>query len=223
MGIYNLSRNQSENYIVPPRELGVGIYKNPRNYNTLRFLAVVLLAIGFIFAGGPPARANGKSCKCSSVGFGGSLTLTEDHCAPDTAQCTAGERDNCKCVPSASPPGDTEPGCTWVMGGTSYPGVETGLGCIPVEPEGLVFWGLRFIIGISGGIALLLLLFGGIKYITSQGDPKALQDASSTMTSALGGFLLIILSVLILRIIGYEIFRLPGWGVDGGKLTLPGG
>jgi len=186
----------------------VGIYKSPRNYNTLQFLAVVILAVGFIFAGGPPALANGKSCKCSSVGFGGSLTLTEDHCAPDTAQCAAGETDNCQCVPT-TPGGDdpSEPPCHW----------------IPVEPEGLVFWGLRFIIGISGGIALLLLLFGGIKYITSQGDPKALQDASSTMTSALGGFLLIILSVLILRIIGYEIFQLPGWGVDGGKLTLPGG
>ena len=109
------------------------------------------------------------------------------------------------------------PNCQW----QGQDGVMTGLGCIPVTPGGLVSWGLRFVIGIAGGIALLLLLFGGIKYITSRGDPKALQEASETITSALAGFLLIILSVLILRIIGYDILQLPGWKDIGGKLQLP--
>lgn len=100
-----------------------------------------------------------------------------------------------------------------------YTGVDTGLGCIPSDPQGLVVWFLSFAIKIAGGIALLLLAYGGIKFITSGGDPKALDEAKSTITSALSGLFLIIFSVLLLKIIGYDILRIPGWGPG---LTLPG-
>ena len=52
------------------------------------------------------------------------------------------------------------------------------------------------------GIALfILLLTGGFKFITSGGDPKATEGAQKTITYAIGGLILILLSYLILVLI----------------------
>lgn len=54
-----------------------------------------------------------------------------------------------------------------------------------------------------GGIALfIMLLIGGFKYLTSGGDPKAVESAQKTLTTAILGLVLLIVSVLILNIIG---------------------
>ena len=54
-----------------------------------------------------------------------------------------------------------------------------------------------------GGIGLfLMLLSGGFKYLTSGGDPKAVEGAKNTLTYAIGGFVLLAFSYLILLIIG---------------------
>lgn len=54
-----------------------------------------------------------------------------------------------------------------------------------------------------GGIVLfLMLLSGGFKYLTSGGDPKAVESAKNTLTYAIGGFILLAFSYLILVIIG---------------------
>jgi len=90
--------------------------------------------------------------------------------------------------------------------------VETALGCITPTPNGLANWFLLSSLGIASGVALLLILVGGIKYITSQGDFKAIDEAKKTITSALVGFLVIFLSVLILAIVGGGlVLDIPGW------------
>lgn len=53
------------------------------------------------------------------------------------------------------------------------------------------------------GIALfLMLLSGGIKFITSGGDPKKLESARSTLTFAIIGIILVAASYLVLVLIG---------------------
>lgn len=47
----------------------------------------------------------------------------------------------------------------------------------------------------------VLLLVGGFKYLTAGGDPQKVQGASKTLTYAIGGLVLIVLSLLILRFI----------------------
>ena len=98
--------------------------------------------------------------------------------------------------------------------------VDTGLGCIPTDPGGLANWVLYYAVRIAGGLALALLMSGGIKFITAQGDFKAMPEAKKTITSALIGLLVIFFSILILKVIGYDILGLPGWG-DAGGLQLP--
>lgn len=57
------------------------------------------------------------------------------------------------------------------------------------------------LLGLAGIVLFVLLLSGGFKYITSGGDPKAVEGAQKTITYAIGGLILILLSYLILVLI----------------------
>lgn len=58
------------------------------------------------------------------------------------------------------------------------------------------------ILALAGIVLFIMLVIGGVKYITSGGDPKATEGAKHTLTYAIGGLLLILLSYLILVVIG---------------------
>lgn len=90
--------------------------------------------------------------------------------------------------------------------------IETSLGCVNVDtPTAFVLWFLRFAIGIGGGIAFLLMLFGVFQIITSSGNPERLKAGQETITSAVIGLLMIIFSLFLLRLIGIEILQIfPG-------------
>ncbi len=57
------------------------------------------------------------------------------------------------------------------------------------------------VLGFAGIILFILLVSGGFKFITSGGDPKALEGAKKTITYAIGGLILLLLSFLILVLI----------------------
>lgn len=69
---------------------------------------------------------------------------------------------------------------------------------------------LKFAIGIGGGIAFLLILFGVFQITTSQGDPQRLQAGKEMIESAIFGLLMIIFSIFLLRLIGVQILAIPG-------------
>mgnify|MGYP001597792198 CR=1 FL=1 len=60
---------------------------------------------------------------------------------------------------------------------------------------------IGIVLGIAGIVFFILLLSSGFKFITSGGDPKALEGAKKTLTHAIGGLILIIASYLILLLI----------------------
>lgn len=87
--------------------------------------------------------------------------------------------------------------------------ILTAIGCINVKsPEGFVGSVLKLAIGIGGGIAMLLIIFGGIQILTSGGNPDKIQAGKELITSAIAGLILIVFSVFILRIIGVEILKI---------------
>lgn len=88
----------------------------------------------------------------------------------------------------------------------------TVLGCLSTEPVFLVRSLLTILIGISGGTAFLSFLGGSALVLTSGGDPERLQSGKDTITSSLLGIFLIIFSVFLLRVIGVDILRIPGFG-----------
>lgn len=83
--------------------------------------------------------------------------------------------------------------------------IDTGLGPICPDPTGLVTFILNLALGTAGGIALLMVIYGGFKVLTSSGDPKAVMEGRETITSAIAGLLLILFSVALLKIIGVDI------------------
>ncbi|HTK03147.1 MAG TPA: hypothetical protein VL401_00010 [Alphaproteobacteria bacterium] len=72
-------------------------------------------------------------------------------------------------------------------------------------------------LGFAGIVLFILLLSGGFKYITSGGDPKATEGAQKTITYAIIGLVLILVSYLILVLIQ----RITGVNITEFKVTLP--
>lgn len=91
------------------------------------------------------------------------------------------------------------------------PGFKTAIGCIHTNPAELTKDLLKFLIGIGGGLAFLMMLFGAFQMITSGGNPETLAAGRSRLTSAIIGLLFVIFSILLLQIIGVGILNLPGF------------
>lgn len=90
------------------------------------------------------------------------------------------------------------------------PTVNTALGCVPVKVGPFVSWLLTYVFGIAGGIAFLLMIYGFILLSTTGGDPKKMQGAQETVSSAITGLVVCIFAVFLLRLIAVNILRIPG-------------
>ena len=76
--------------------------------------------------------------------------------------------------------------------------------CVPVL-FGRVIEILLFFLG---AVTLAFLLWGSLKFIHSSGDPKAVASAKNTMTYAMIGLVVVLLSFAILNFVG-EFLGLP--------------
>ena len=102
--------------------------------------------------------------------------------------------------------GDYDPVCS--VNGVN--GVQTSLGCIPTDAKAFAEWLLKYIFGIGGGIAFLLMSYGFILMAMSSGDEKKVQAAKETITAAVVGLLICIFGIFILRLITVNILEIPG-------------
>lgn len=96
--------------------------------------------------------------------------------------------------------------------GESSNRIDTAIGCIPVfdlnGPQGFMSFVLGWGVGVAGGIAFLLILFGGFQIMTSSGDPGKLKAGKELVGAAISGLLLLIFSTFILRIVGVDILNI---------------
>jgi|SRR5581483_6683569 len=77
-------------------------------------------------------------------------------------------------------------------------GVAT-LGCVPVVFKNIINFALFF----AGGTALVTIMIGGVKYIFSRGDPKAVEAAKSTIQWGIIGTVVIVLAFSIIKLIAF--------------------
>ncbi len=68
---------------------------------------------------------------------------------------------------------------------------------------------LGILYSISGGAALLMILWGAYRYITAAGNAKTVQEAKDTIQSAFYGLLLILLAYLMANLIGGDALTQP--------------
>lgn len=88
----------------------------------------------------------------------------------------------------------------------------TAIGNIPTDVTGFSSAFLSIAIGVAGGIALILMVIGSIRILTSSGDPKGVGAGRDMIIAAVAGLLFLIFSVLILHLIGVSILSgiIPG-------------
>ncbi|PIU03496.1 hypothetical protein COT44_03560 [Candidatus Shapirobacteria bacterium CG08_land_8_20_14_0_20_39_18] len=135
-------------------------------------------------------------------GGDGVCKFTCDNTEHSVGTCAPG---NHVCCVDANPDSSS---CTTSSGPA---GLKTAIGCIDTfNPTNFITNILGLAVGIGGGIAFLLMLFGTFQIMASGGDPKSIQAGKETITSALTGLLLIIFSVFLLRLIGMDILGIPG-------------
>lgn len=67
---------------------------------------------------------------------------------------------------------------------------------------------------LSGVVALYFIIMGGIKYITSRGDPEAIEGARKTITFALIGLVFIIFSFVIFNFFLYDLIGIKNEGIS---------
>ena len=101
------------------------------------------------------------------------------------------------------------PDCTASDGTT---GVDTGLGCISTDitTGGFIISLTGILIGLGGGIALLLILYGVFIVTTSAGIPDKLKAGNEIITNAVIGLTFMIMSVILLKLIGINLLAIPG-------------
>lgn len=90
--------------------------------------------------------------------------------------------------------------------------VITGIGDINPGPKTLVARIFGLVLGLSGGIALILIILSGYRFMTSGGNPESFQSAKDMLASAIVGILFVIFAFVILQIIGVDILHIPGFG-----------
>lgn len=135
------------------------------------------------------------------------------HISDDIISCSpnSGHTYQC-CAPNAQPSTAAypPPPCTSGKDDTTCASVNTGIGPISTNPASLIGTLVGILLGISGGIATVIIIISGYRIIFSRGDPEKLKAAQEAITSAIIGLLFIIFSVVILRIIGVDLLHIPG-------------
>lgn len=85
---------------------------------------------------------------------------------------------------------------------------ETALGSIPTSISGFSGKILSIATGLAGGIALIIMVVGAIKVLTSSGDQQKTAGGRDMIVAAVAGLLFLIFSALILRFIGSDLLGL---------------
>jgi hypothetical protein len=73
---------------------------------------------------------------------------------------------------------------------------------------GVAAWVYYFILMISGISAFVMIVWGGVVWLTSAGDPSRLSDAKDRIKNAVLGLLLVLASYLILQTINPQFTTL---------------
>lgn len=159
----------------------------------------------------------------------GQRQVTVEPCVSGSRPSTPGDFGNagCTCVPAKEEPltvlkklcdavnPKEQASClSCIMGGGEggAVGVWTGMGCIYTNMGTFIqktVFGTA--IGLAGGVSLLCIIYAAFIMQTSRGNPEKLKKSQELLTSCIMGLMLILFSVFILKLIGVDILKIPGF------------
>lgn len=73
---------------------------------------------------------------------------------------------------------------------------------------------INIILGIGVALTVIFLILGGIQYMTSKGDQKAAQEARTSLTNAIIGFIVVVGAFTIRTILANIIGATDEVGID---------
>ena len=116
--------------------------------------------------------------------------------------------------PAPPPPGEKGVYCNTTKIASTFindqetPYIFSALGCIYYSSNPFVNALLVWSMGIGGGIAFLVIIWGSILIITGGHDPKKVQAGGEMITAAISGTIMIIISVLLINYLGDKVLNL---------------
>jgi hypothetical protein len=94
-------------------------------------------------------------------------------------------------------------------------GINTAIGCIPINDTNPLFiFLLKWAMSLIGGIAFFLLLYAILQIIVSQGNPKRLTAGKELLIAVITAIIFLIISALLLKTIGVDIYKIPGFSTS---------
>lgn len=89
--------------------------------------------------------------------------------------------------------------------------IYTDFGCFPNDPIGFTQKFYGYGLGFVSGLSLLVLILGGYRIMTSQGDPSRVNEGKSYIFYAISGLLLAIFGYIFIQVIVVDILHVPGF------------
>lgn len=146
-----------------------------------------------------------KACSLRGICVPDSWTCQQEF--PDATGCI-----DSKCGSSCKKPTSPTDNSRFCNGVDETGGINTAIGCIKVgSGNELVNTILRLALGVGGGLALALILYGTFIVTTSAGMPDKLKAGGEIITSAIIGLIFILLSIFLVNLIGINILGIPGF------------
>lgn len=95
-----------------------------------------------------------------------------------------------------------DPKCT-TYGGVPVPSAFCGYDSLAgkYSATGVIVEIINIILWIVGLLAVLFVVIGGVRYITAHGNEEQAEDAKKTITQAVVGIIIVVLSFVIIRVI----------------------
>lgn len=75
------------------------------------------------------------------------------------------------------------------------------IGGSDMKIEAVIIMVIKYLVGVLGIVALVMVVYGGFQYIYSAGNSERLQKARDTIIYAIIGMVIVILSLSILRFV----------------------
>lgn len=74
-----------------------------------------------------------------------------------------------------------------------------------VEPSSMVIGAIQWTVGIAGAVCAIFIIYGGISYISSTGDPNKVKRAKDTLLYAIIGLVIVALAEIITAFVSNTI------------------
>lgn len=94
---------------------------------------------------------------------------------------------------------------------TNKGGFWTGIGCIGTDPSAFAQSLFGYGLSIGGAFSLLCIFYAAFILQTSRGNPEKIKKAKEDLRACITGLLVIIFSIFIVRLIGIDLLRIPGF------------